>query len=110
MIGSGVVADAAAPSPCPALSWSSLALPAPASATAVSPYAAVLDVLGVPAVATVMNAIVLTAVLSCLNSALYTSSRMLFALTRNGDAPRAFTRLSGSGVPHRAILAGTVVG
>lgn len=79
-------------------------------ATAVSPYAAVLDVLGIPAVATIMNAIVLTAVLSCLNSALYTSSRMLFALTSNGDAPGAFTRLSRSGVPRRAIIAGTVVG
>ncbi|MFD5250386.1 amino acid permease [Amycolatopsis sp. NPDC058340] len=79
-------------------------------ATAVSPYAAVLEVLGIPAVATIMNAIVLTAVLSCLNSALYTSSRMLFALTSNGDAPKAFTRLSGSGVPRRAILAGTVIG
>ncbi|WP_208401102.1 amino acid permease [Amycolatopsis viridis] len=78
--------------------------------TAVSPYAAVLDVLGIPAVATIMNAIVLTAVLSCLNSALYTSSRMLFALTRNGDAPKVFTKLSRSGVPRRAIIAGTAVG
>ncbi|MER6764837.1 MULTISPECIES: amino acid permease [Amycolatopsis] len=78
--------------------------------TAVSPYAAVLDVLGIPAVATIMNAIVLTAVLSCLNSALYTSSRMLFALTRNGDAPKMFTKLSRSGVPRRAIIAGTFIG
>lgn len=78
--------------------------------TGVSPYAAVLDVLGIPAVSTIMNGIVLTAVLSCLNSALYTSSRMLFALTRHGDAPRAFTRLSRSGVPRRAILAGTLAG
>ncbi|WP_205660581.1 amino acid permease [Amycolatopsis antarctica] len=78
--------------------------------TGVSPYAAVLDVLGIPAVATIMNGIVLTAVLSCLNSALYTSSRMLFALTSNGDAPQAFTRLSRSGVPRRAIVAGTLVG
>ncbi|WP_051124944.1 amino acid permease [Amycolatopsis benzoatilytica] len=78
--------------------------------TGVSPYAAVLDVLGIPAVGTIMNAIVLTAVLSCLNSALYTSSRMLFALTRNGDAPTYFTKLSRSGVPRRAIIAGTAVG
>jgi GABA permease len=77
---------------------------------AVSPYAAVLDVLGIPAAGVVMNAIVLTAVLSCLNSALYTTSRMLFALTQRGDAPQAFTRLSHNGVPRRAILAGTVVG
>ncbi|MFF9896382.1 amino acid permease [Streptomyces longispororuber] len=79
-------------------------------AVEVSPYAAVLERLGVPAAATVMNAVVLVAVLSCLNSALYTSSRMLFALTRGGDAPRGFTRLGRGGVPRRAILAGTSVG
>ncbi|MBR7675816.1 amino acid permease, partial [Streptomyces daliensis] len=86
------------------------AVPWDAKAVEVSPYAAVLAKLGVPAVSTVMNAVVLTAVLSCLNSALYTSSRMLFALTRHGDAPRSLTRLSGGGVPRRALLAGTVVG
>lgn len=78
--------------------------------TEISPYAAVLSALNVPAVTTVMNAIVLTAVLSCLNSALYTSSRMLFALTRNNDAPRSLTKIGRGGVPRRAILAGTVVG
>ncbi|MER5393590.1 amino acid permease [Saccharopolyspora sp. NPDC002686] len=78
--------------------------------TKVSPYAAVLSALEVPAVTTVMNAIVLTAVLSCLNSALYTSSRMLFALTKNGDAPRALTKLGRGSVPRRAILVGTVAG
>lgn len=81
-----------------------------AKSVGVSPYAAVLDVLGIPGVSTIMNFIVLTAVLSCLNSALYTTSRMLFALTRNGDAPKFFTNLSKSGVPRRAILLGTTVG
>lgn len=76
----------------------------------ISPYAAVLAVLGIPGVSTLMNLIVLTAVLSCLNSALYTASRMLFALTTNGDAPRFFTVLSRGGVPRRAILLGTTVG
>lgn len=81
-----------------------------AESVGVSPYAAVLDVMGIPAVSTIMNFIVLTAVLSCLNSALYTTSRMLFALTRNGDAPKFFTKLSKAGVPRRAILLGTTVG
>ncbi|WP_079064341.1 amino acid permease [Streptomyces sp. NRRL F-4489] len=85
-------------------------VPWTARAIEVSPYAAVLDRLAVPAAGTVMNALVLIAVLSCLNSALYTSSRMLFALTRNGDAPRGFTRVSASGVPRRALLAGTSAG
>lgn len=76
----------------------------------VSPYAAVLSVLGIPGVGLVMNVIVLTAVLSCLNSALYTASRMLFALTKRRDAPQFFATLSGSGVPRRAILLATTVG
>lgn len=79
-------------------------------AISASPYAAALERLGVPGVPTLMNLLILTAVLSCLNSALFTSSRMLFALTGNGDAPRALGHLSGNGVPRRAILAGTVVG
>jgi GABA permease len=81
-----------------------------APSVGISPYASVLGLLGIPGVSTVMNFIVLTAVLSCLNSALYTTSRMLFALTRNGDAPRFFTKLSANGVPRRAILLGTTVG
>lgn len=76
----------------------------------VSPYASALAVIGIPGVTTVMNAIVLTAVLSCLNSALYTTSRMAFALTIHGDGPRFFTKLSRSGVPRRAIILGTTVG
>jgi GABA permease len=57
-----------------------------------------------------MNAVVLTAVLSALNSGLYASSRMLFALTRRGDAPKALAKLSRNGVPARAILLATVFG
>ena len=75
-----------------------------------SPYAAVLAALHVPAASTIMNAVVLTAVLSCLNSALYTSSRMLHALARRGDAPAGLARVSRDGVPRRAVLAGTLVG
>ena len=62
------------------------------------------------AAAQIMNAVVLTAVLSALNSGLYASSRMLFALTRRGDAPRALAKLSRNGVPARAILLGTLFG
>jgi GABA permease len=57
-----------------------------------------------------MNAVILTAVLSALNSGLYASSRMLFALTRRGDAPVGLARLNRNGVPWRAILLGTLFG
>jgi GABA permease len=75
-----------------------------------SPFAAALGVIGFPAAEQVMNAVVLTAVLSCLNSGLYVASRMNFALARRGDAPQWMVRVNSRGVPARAILAATSVG
>ncbi|WP_175689481.1 amino acid permease [Burkholderia anthina] len=80
------------------------------SALMATPYVSALEVMGLPAAANVMNAIVLTAVLSALNSGLYAASRMLFALTRHGDAPAALAKVNKRGVPVRAILLGTVFG
>jgi GABA permease len=80
------------------------------SAAIGTPYVSALAAIGIPGAAQLMNAIVLTAVLSALNSGLYASSRMLFALTKRGDAPKALTKLSRNGVPVRAILVGTVFG
>jgi GABA permease len=74
------------------------------------PYVSVLEVLRVPAAATVMSVVILTAVLSALNSGLFASSRMLMALARRGDAPRVFAGLDVRGVPVAAILAGTAFG
>jgi GABA permease len=75
-----------------------------------TPYVSALSAMGIPAASHIMNAVVLTAVLSALNSGLYASSRMLFALTRHGDAPRGLTKLGRNGVPARAILLGTLFG
>lgn len=75
-----------------------------------TPYVSALDAIGIKAAAEIMNAVVLTAVLSALNSGLYASSRILFALTRRGDAPASMARLSRNGVPVRAILFGTLFG
>jgi len=75
-----------------------------------TPYVSALAAIGVPAAAHIMNAVILTAVLSALNSGLYVSSRMLLALTRHGDAPQLFAKVSRDGTPIRAILAGTVIG
>ncbi|MEI4829890.1 GABA permease [Bacillus sp. FJAT-53711] len=72
-----------------------------------SPYVTMLNMIGIPAAAQIMNVVVLVAVLSCLNSALYTNSRMLFSLAQNGHAPRALLKVSKNGVPVRAVLAST---
>ncbi|MBV8521792.1 MAG: amino acid permease [Acetobacteraceae bacterium] len=75
-----------------------------------SPFVSAFARMGVDWVANVMNAVVLTAVLSCLNSGLYTSSRMLFVLAGRGEAPAKLLSTSRRGVPVAAILSSTVVG
>ncbi len=75
-----------------------------------TPYVSALETIGIPGAPHIMNAVVLTAVLSALNSGLYVSSRMLMALARKGDAPQGMAKLAPNGVPIRAILAGTAFG
>ena len=72
--------------------------------TGVSPFAHALRVMGYPSADLIMNAIVLVAVLSCLNSGIYITSRAMFGLAQNGDAPLACVKLSKVKVPARAIL------
>jgi GABA permease len=69
-----------------------------------SPFAHALRQMGYPGADLIMNAIVLVAVLSCLNSGIYITSRAMFGLARNGDAPKSCVQLSGAKVPVRAIL------
>lgn len=69
-----------------------------------SPFAATLDFMGIPGASVIMNAIVLVAVLSCLNSGLYVTSRALFGLARHGDAPQSLVQVNRRQVPVRAIL------
>ena len=73
-----------------------------------SPFTLAFGRMGIPFAPLLMNFVVLTAVLSVLNSSLYTTSRMLFALTRHNDAPAFLTNTTQRGVPIWAILAGTV--
>ncbi|WP_188821409.1 amino acid permease [Brucella endophytica] len=75
-----------------------------------SPFVDALDKMGIPGAGDVMNVVVLTAVLSCLNSGLYTASRMLFVLARRGEAPAGLAKTTANGVPMGAILASTGVG
>ncbi|MFD5737115.1 amino acid permease [Streptomyces sioyaensis] len=79
-------------------------------AVAKSPYVAVLESLDIPYAGTVMDIVVLTAVLSCLNSGLYTASRMAFSLGERGDAPKSFATVNKGGVPAVAIYASVAFG
>ncbi|MFJ3903664.1 amino acid permease [Streptomyces sp. NPDC090025] len=75
-----------------------------------SPYVAVLDSVGVGSAGRLMDVVVFTALLSALNANLYSSSRMLYSLAGRGDAPRGLARVSGGGVPRRAVLASVAFG
>lgn len=75
-----------------------------------SPFALALARLSIPGVATLMNFIILVAVLSCLNSGVYVTSRVLFVLAAHGDAPNSMVTLSPRRVPVRAILIGSAFG
>jgi GABA permease len=75
-----------------------------------SPYVAALREMGIPAAGHIMNAVVLTAVLSCLNSGLYAASRMLFVLAARQEAPMRLVKVGRRGVPYVAILCSSVVG
>jgi len=74
------------------------------------PYVSALAQLHIPAAPDIMNAVILTAVLSALNSGLFGSSRMLLAMARRGHAPRKLAQLDARGVPVGAILIGTAFG
>ena len=57
-----------------------------------------------------MSAIILTAVLSCLNSAFYVCSRVLFVLAEHGDAPQWLVQVNARRVPVRSVWMGSLAG
>ncbi|KMY55000.1 gamma-aminobutyrate permease [Bacillus sp. FJAT-27231] len=76
----------------------------------VSPFTLVFEKAGLAFAASVMNAVILTAVLSAGNSSLYASTRILYAMAKEGQAPRLFGKLNKRGIPVAALVATTLVG
>jgi len=75
-----------------------------------SPFTRALTTMQIPWADSVMRFIILTAVLSCLNSAFYVSSRILFVLGERADAPASMIRLNSRHVPMGSVLAGSAAG
>ena len=73
-----------------------------------SPFAATLEAIHVPGGKFIMTCLVLVAVLSCLNSSLYITSRTLFGLAKHGDAPQWLVAVNSRKVPARAIIAASL--
>jgi GABA permease len=75
-----------------------------------SPFTLALDGINFPYASEFMAAVILTAVLSCLNSSFYIASRVLFVLASRGDAPHWLVKTNARHVPARAVLLASVVG
>jgi L-asparagine transporter-like permease len=75
-----------------------------------SPFTLALNVMGFGWGSAAMSFIILTAVLSCLNSAVYVCSRVLHVLADHGDAPRWLVEVNSRRVPARSIWLGSIVG
>ena len=82
-------------------------LPWTQAGSAKSPFVMVMEALRVPAAGGVMNFVILIAALSAMNSQLYISTRMMFSLSRAGQAPRPLGRLTSKGIPFNALLVST---
>lgn len=70
---------------------------------ATSPFVQIFDSLGIPAAAHILNAVVITAALSAINSDIFGAGRMLYGLAQQGQAPASFAKISRNGVPWMTV-------
>lgn len=69
-----------------------------------SPFVQVFSLSGLPGAAHIMNFVLLTAVLSAANSGIYATSRTLFAMAENGEAPKGLLKTTKTGIPLTGIM------
>ncbi|MDM5309424.1 amino acid permease [Peribacillus frigoritolerans] len=80
------------------------------SNVSISPFTLVFERAGLAFAASAMNAILLTSILSAANTAMYASSRMLWALAKEGKAPRMFAKINSRGIPMAALMVSVIFG
>ncbi|AEV95551.1 amino acid permease [Pediococcus claussenii] len=81
-----------------------------ASDIKISPFTLVFRRAGLAGAAGVMNAVILTSVLSSANSGMYASTRMLYSMAKQGYAAKFFERTTKRGIPLAALVGTTIVG
>ncbi|MBJ2258697.1 D-serine/D-alanine/glycine transporter [Pseudomonas psychrophila] len=69
-----------------------------------SPFVELFMLAGLPAAAGIINFVVLTSAASSANSGVFSTSRMLFGLAMDGDAPGKFKSLSRRAVPSNGLI------
>ena len=75
-----------------------------------SPFVSTLEIIGIPGASFIMKCVVLAAILSCLNSSMYITSRVLHELSSKGDAPQILMAQSRYGTPTAALVFSAIFG
>ena len=74
----------------------------------VSPFVDLFTQAGIAAAAIIMNLVVLSSVMSSMNSGVFSTSRMLFGLAKDRQAPQALGQLSKASVPANGLYLSSV--
>lgn len=74
-----------------------------------SPFVQVFTGIGVTAAAGILNFVVLTAAMSATNSAIFSTSRSLYSLARNGHAPKRLGELTKKAIPMNALMTSSLI-
>ncbi|MCC9145900.1 MULTISPECIES: amino acid permease [unclassified Arthrobacter] len=74
-----------------------------------SPFVQIFDTLGIPAAAHILNAVVITAAISAINSDIFGAGRVLYGLSQESQAPASFAKISRHGVPWMTVATMAVV-
>ena len=74
-----------------------------------SPFVEVFTLIGIPIAAGIINFVVLTSAASAGNSGLFSTSRMLYTLSNNNEAPSSLKKLNKHAVPSNALVTSTIV-
>lgn len=77
--------------------------------TSSSPFVQVFGAIGITGAAGILNFVVLTAAMSATNSAIFSTSRSLYALARGGNAPKKLGELSNKAVPNNALTVSSLI-
>lgn len=74
-----------------------------------SPFVQVFTLVGIPVAAGIINFVVLTSAASAGNSGLFSTSRMMYNLSKHKQAPKPFSKLNKNHVPGNALFTSAVV-
>ncbi|MFW2489644.1 amino acid permease [Clostridium chromiireducens] len=74
-----------------------------------SPFVQVFSAVGIAAAASIVNFVVLTSAASACNSGIFSTSRMVYSLAKEGNAPESMNKLTSNQIPANATMFSAIV-